>query len=117
MKNICRPDLEQKNPVHKGRGSPLDRKVSLPGFSLGCLERIELGLFYGGSISYMGRQVASPALPFYGRIRACGAIPSGSKLGVPVAAIALLYDLMANPAVERTTFGRHKSALHALFYS
>ena len=63
----------------------------------------------------MRRQVTITGFPFNGRIRTSHAIPTGRILRISTAAAALLYDLMANPAVERTSFRRHERAFKALF--
>ena len=50
----------------------------------------------------MRSQVAIAVLPLYGRFRTGCAVPAGRQFGTAVATLALLYDLMANPAVVGT---------------
>jgi len=47
----------------------------------------------------MGSQVTVTVFPLHFWLRACGAIPTGRIFGSTVATLALLDDLMANPAV------------------
>jgi len=48
----------------------------------------------------MRRKIAPAGFPFDRRIRTRHTIPSGIELDIAVATIALLHDLMANPAIE-----------------
>lgn len=63
----------------------------------------------------MGGQVADAIAPFKGRRRARRAKPAGAVLSLPAAAVALLYDLLANPAFVRTSFRRHEGTFYARF--
>ena len=63
----------------------------------------------------MGSQVAVAVFPLDFRLRACAAVPTGCIFGSPAAALTLLDDLMANPAVVGTPFCGHKRALHTFF--
>jgi len=47
----------------------------------------------------MGSQVTATVFPLGFRLRTRGAIPTGCIFGSTVASLALLDDLMANPAV------------------
>jgi len=48
----------------------------------------------------MRSKVAPTTFPFDSRIRARHTIPAGIELNIAVATIAVLHDLMANPAIE-----------------
>ena len=104
-----------KNPVRQRTGFTVRSSAILPVPSFGCFKRIDFGLLYRRRLGHMRCQVASAVFPFYCRIRTRCAKPTGSKLGISIASFTLLYDLMANPAVEGTTFCRHKRAFQALF--
>ena len=59
----------------------------------------------------MGCQIAISGFPLHGRFWTSGAVPTRWKLGGTVTTVALLHDLMANPAVVGTPGGGHKRAL------
>jgi hypothetical protein len=86
----------------KGRGLPSDcGHIFLFVSALGSLDRIDL--FLGCrrcSCGQMRRKIAPAGFPFDCRIRTRHTIPGGIELDIAVATIALLHDLMANPAIE-----------------
>jgi hypothetical protein len=61
----------------------------------------------------MGRKIAVAVFPFQGGFRTSRAKPSVGKLSFSAAPAAILYDLMAKPAIVRTSIFGHKRALHA----
>jgi len=75
-------------------------QAALSATSFGSFKRIDFGLgSYGCCVADMRGQIAVAVFPLYGRFRAGSAVPTGLQFGTAVAALALLYDLMANPAV------------------
>jgi hypothetical protein len=87
----------------------------LPFTSFGGLERINLRFCDRRSLDNMRCKVAITGFPFQRRIRTSCAVPFGRKLSGPIAAIALLHDLVANPAIVGTPLCRHKRALDIIF--
>jgi hypothetical protein len=87
-----------RTPLQPGAGFTGGSQAALSVSSFGSLERIELGLNGGGFCTDMRSQVAIAVFPLYGRVRTSGAVPAGRQFGAAVATLALLYDLMANPA-------------------
>ena len=63
----------------------------------------------------MGGQVAIAIFPFDGGIRAGAAVPTTGKLGTPLAAVTFFDGLVADAAIVRAAFWRHKGALAAFF--
>lgn len=57
-------------------------------------------------------KVAITGFPFQRRIRTSCAVPFGRELSAPIAAITLLHDLVANPAIVGTPLCNHKRALN-----
>ena len=75
-------------------------RAALSASSFGSLERIDLGLGISGCcVADMRGQITIAVFPLYGRFRTGCAVPAGRQFGTAVATLALLYDLMANPAV------------------
>jgi hypothetical protein len=88
-------------------------KLFLLGSALGSLQRINLLSLGSGHGFHMGSQIAVTVFPFRVRFRASGAVPFGCEFGFAVAAVTLLNDFMAQPAVVGTTGRRHKIAFLA----
>jgi len=87
----------------------------LPFTSFGGFERINLRFYGRRSLNNMRCKVAITGFPFQRRIRTSCAVPFGRKLSGPIAAIALLHDLVANPAIVGTPLCSHKRALDTFF--
>jgi hypothetical protein len=87
----------------------------LPFTSFGGLERINLRFCGRRSLDNMRCKVAITGFPFQRRIRTSCAVPFGRKLSGPIAAIALLHDPVANPAIVGTPLCSHKRALYTIF--
>lgn len=82
---------------------------SLPRTALGSFDGIDFGLGSGiGGRLGMGGEIAMALLPFQSRFRAGAAVPAGILLAGSLAALALLNDFMAGPAVVGTPLGSHK---------
>ena len=68
--------------------------------SFGSFKRIDFGLGSNGCrVADMRSQIAIAVLPLHGRFRTGSAVPTGLQFGTAVATLALLHDLMANPAL------------------
>ena len=105
---------QKKTPLRSERGLPQDRHA-LTIAAFGCLERVQLDSVCRNRGGHVRSQIAISVFPFGGRIRARRAIPSGFHLDAPLAAFALLYDLVAKPPGVGTPLGGHEGALHAFF--
>jgi len=76
--------------------------LSLFVLPFGRLERIDLCCCLSSRCSYMGSQITVADRPFLSRFGTGRAIPGSLHLYLAVATVALLHDLVANPAVVRT---------------
>jgi hypothetical protein len=81
--------------------------------AFGCFQWVDFGFgcYRGGH--NVGGQVAVAVFPFDGRLRASGAIPTGSNLGCTVASFAGFNDFTAETAIVTATFGGHEGAFTA----
>lgn len=82
--------------------------------ALGSLDRVDLGLLFGGVGLDVGGQIADPVSPFQGRFRRGTAVGPAVVGHDPVAAIALFNNGMATPAAKSAALFFHKRAFHAI---
>jgi len=82
--------------------------------SFGSLERIDLGFIGPGGIGNMRCHVAFSNLPLNGRVGASRTVPAWTEFRRTIAAFALLYDFVANPAFVGTTCFGHERAFFSL---
>ena len=97
-----------KTPLVGPAGFKMHGIVTLVLSSLGSFKRVDFRLCCGSGRGYMCCQIAFAAFPFYHRLRIDRTIPSGFIRCTFVAAVTLLHDLMANPAIVTAAFYTHK---------
>ena len=112
---FCGETIKKPRPLQE-RGSPLR---SLPGLTFGtfgCFQGIQFGFLGIGLGLDMSCEIARPVFPFRRRLRKGITIPTGFIFTGTLAAIALLDDLMANPAIEGTPLNGHERTFRPFSY-